>query len=201
VPHDGPDRWADGDSDEALVAAAQAGDVRALEALLDRHQTRVLRLTRLLGVRPQDRDDVAQDVFLRVFRHLAGFRAGHSFAGWLYRVTVNVVRDHRAERGRLRERETAWAPAHDDLEAAGPAEDPHATAEERDLARALEEALDRLTERERAVFVLLEMEGRDTLEVARALGVTRVTVRRHLGLARRRLREILENRESRGGRV
>lgn len=200
MPHDGPDRWADGDSDEALVAAAQDGDVRALEALLDRHQARVLRTARLLGVRPDDRDDVAQDVFLRVFRHLAGFRAGHSFAGWLYRVTVNVVRDHRAERGRRNERETAWTPVHEERERAGPADDPHATAEERDLARALEAALGELSDRERAVFVLREMEGRDTLEVARALGVTRVTVRRHLGLARRRLREILEKRSGAEGR-
>jgi RNA polymerase sigma-70 factor (ECF subfamily) len=188
------DSGSDVPSDESLVEAAQRGEVRALDALLSRHQDRVLRLTRLLGVPPQERDDVAQDVFIRVFRHIDSFRRGNPFSGWLYRVTVNVVHDHRRRTARSAAREEAWAGSDEDNRA-DDAPGPQASLEDRELARRLESALAHLTERERAVFVLREMEGLDSLEVARTLGVTRITVRRHLGLARRRLRTVLAGDE------
>ena len=61
-----------------------------------------------------------------------------------------------------------------------------------DRRHRLEVALGQISERERAVFVLREMEGLESREVAGALGITRITVRRHLGLARRRLRRVLQ---------
>jgi len=60
------------------------------------------------------------------------------------------------------------------------------------LRRRLEAALGRLSERERAVFVLTEIEGCDSREVARSLGITTITVRRHLGRAREHLRRLLD---------
>ena len=63
-----------------------------------------------------------------------------------------------------------------------------------DLRRRLEAGLAALSERERAVFVLRELEGLETVEVARALRITAITVRRHLGLARERLRRLLDEK-------
>ena len=180
-------------SDEALVAAAVAGDESAFEVLLGRHERRVLRVLRLLAVPPQDREDLAQETFIRVFRHLRGFKPGHPFAGWLYRITVNVVHDHRGRAARRSSRETTWA---DGLEGSpDPRPGPEEHVEERDWRRRLESALGGLSERERAVFVLREMERLETREVARILGVTSITVRRHLGLARKRLQKILSGDE------
>ncbi len=177
------------DADDVLVERARAGEIRAFEALLARHETAVLRVLRLLGIPAQDREDVAQDVFMRVFRHLGGYRAGGSFAGWVYRVTVNASHTWRRGHGRRRQTEAPWP---DGLDAAAEsAGGPEDAATDAMLRRRLEAALESLTERERAVFVLREVEGLETLEVARALGITRVTVRRHLGLARRRLRGLL----------
>ncbi len=88
-------------SDEALVQAAIEGEVRALETLIDRHQGRVLRILRFLGIPGQDREDVAQEIFVRIFRHLKGFRAGSEFGAWLYRLTVNAAHDYRSRAGRL----------------------------------------------------------------------------------------------------
>jgi RNA polymerase sigma-70 factor (ECF subfamily) len=181
-------------SDERLVAAARDGDVRAFETLLDRHQGKVLRVLRLMGVPSRDREDVAQEVFIRVFRHLDGFKAGHPFAGWLYRVTVNASYDYHLRTGRQARDEVPWSDgvgeraAHD-----GPG--PEREAEGRSLRDRLEAALGALSERERAVFVLKELEGQETPDVARALGITRITVRRHLGRARVRLRLLLGSSE------
>ena len=68
---------------------------------------------------------------------------------------------------------------------------PESEAELRDLRLQLTGAMAELTDRERAVFILREVEGLTTIEVARALGIARVTVRRHLNLARKRLRVAL----------
>ena len=53
----------------------------------------------LLGVRPDDLEDVAQDVLIRIFRHLDGYRRGGSFGGWVYRIAVNSVHDYRGRGG------------------------------------------------------------------------------------------------------
>lgn len=175
-------------SDEALADAAQRGDVRALDELIARHEAKVLRVLGFLGVVAQEREDVAQEIFIRVFRHLASFRRGRSFGGWLYRVTVNAAHDHRKGRERAeREVGDGALPLEPAAAGSGPAE----RLDRRDLRRALVEALERLSPRERAVFVLKEIEGLETVEVARALGVTAITVRRHLGRARRRLQKLL----------
>lgn len=176
--------------DELLVATAREGDVRAFEALLDRHQQKVLRVLRLMGVPGRDREDVAQEVFIRVFRHLDGFKAGRPFGGWLYRVTVNASYDYHLKTGRHARDEVPWEDGAEDRTAhGGPGPDREAAS--RGLRERLEKALGELSDRERAVFVLRELEGLDTVEVARALGITRITVRRHLGRARERLQKLL----------
>jgi len=172
-------------SDEDLAAAAADGDARAFETLLRRSEGRVLRVLRLLGVGREDREDVAQEVFVRVFRHLGGFRAGNSFPGWLYRISVNAAHDHRKKRRRLARRESAWGGTPE--ETAGGSGSAGEAARILESRRRLENALAALSERERAVFVLVELEGLETSAVARTLGITRITVRRHLGRARARL--------------
>lgn len=181
-----------GDRDDDLVIAARRGDGRAFEALLDRHQARVLRVLRLLGVRQEDREDVAQDVFVRVFRHLDRFRTGRSFSAWVYRIAVNASHDHRRKLAQRRESSLETRAADETPAAAAGPDD---LAHRLDRRRRLERALDALSERERAVFVLCEMEGQPTRVVARGLGITSITVRRHLGRARARLQSELEKIE------
>lgn len=172
-------------SDDELVREALAGDERPFEVLLRRHEATVVRVLRLLGVPARDRDDVAQEIFLRVFRYLGGFRPGRPFSGWIYRITVNAAHDYRARAGRAHLDEVEW-PAYLD-EAAGDVAAHDRRDEDRELRHRLEAALAVLSERERAVFVLRELEGLSTREVGRSLGITGITVRRHLGRARRAL--------------
>lgn len=181
-------------TDDSLVAAARDGDVRAFESLLLRHEARVLRVLRFLRVPPGDIEDVAQEVFIRVFRHLNGYRPGRSFEGWIYRMTVNAAHDQRRRAGRMAAEEGAWSD--DAATAPDPNPDPAELAGQEELRRRLERALDTLTERERAVFVVHEIEGLETRDVARALGISSITVRRHLSRARARLRRAFEADEN-----
>jgi RNA polymerase sigma-70 factor (ECF subfamily) len=176
----------DDGTEPSLIEAARGGDARAFEALLARHEARVFRVLRLLGVPASDRDDVAQNVFLRIFRSLDGFKAGRPFSAWVYKISSNAALDWRAQSDQRRREEAPWDDSLDDTaQAQAPA------GEALDLARRLEAALDTLSDRERAVFVLVEMEGVDRADAARALGITGITVRRHLGLAKERLRKAL----------
>ena len=178
-----------GITDEALAQAAQGGDVRAFEVLLLRHQGRVLRVLGFLGVARDDREDVSQDVFVRVFRHLDTFRSGQEFGAWIYRVTVNASHDWRSRRGRRDLGEAPWDESFDpDDQRPGPAE----SVRQRELRASLFRALETLSDRERSVFVLRELEGLDTSQVAKALRISAITVRRHLFQARRRLQRQLE---------
>ncbi len=186
-----------GPTDDELVRACRAGDARAFAALLARHDASVLRVLRLLGVPRADREDLGQDVFLRAFRYLGSYRSGRSFAGWLYRITVNVAHDWRRQQGERRADEVPWSSEAD--RTVDPAPGPEVRSEEGLLRRRLESALVHLSERERAVFVLCEIEDLSTLDVARALGITRITVRRHLGRAKGRLKQVLEERDSTEG--
>src|ERR1700757_664108 len=88
------------DALSALVERAREGDGRAFDRLMLETQERVVGVAwRLLGSR-EDARDAAQEVYLRVFRHLGRFRAERDFYGWLYRITVNVCRDAARRRRR-----------------------------------------------------------------------------------------------------
>lgn len=177
--------------DGALIAAARAGDSDAFERLLKRHEGRVLRVLRLLGVPDADREDVAQEIFVRVFRHLGGFRPGNPFSGWIYRITVNAAHDYRRHARRTPREDFDADTVLENAPDRAP--DPEQSAELRHRQRLLEQAMVRLSERERAVFVLCEIEGMETRQVARALRITSITVRRHLSRARTRLQALLES--------
>jgi RNA polymerase sigma factor (sigma-70 family) len=176
-------------SDETLAAAAREGESAAFDRLLRRHEGPVLALLRSLGVPPADREDVAQEIFIRLFRHLHRYRPSKPFGGWLYRISVNACHDYRRQnfrrRGEQPGSDAAMRAATDG--APGPSE-LYSGAEQQSR---LEKALEGLSERERAVFVLCEMEELPTRDVAKALRISSITVRRHLGRARRRLQEIL----------
>jgi len=176
-------------SDEQLAEAAREGESAAFDRLLRRHEGPVLALLRSLGVPPDDREDVAQEIFIRLFRHLDRYRPSQPFGGWLYRISVNACHDYRRQKLRRRGEqpgsEAAMREATDG--APGPSELYSGVEEKSRLEKALEE----LSERERAVFVLCEMEELPTRDVAKALRISAITVRRHLGRARRRLQAIL----------
>ncbi len=152
----------------------------AFEQLLALHERRVyLTALRLLG-RPEDAQDAAQEVFLRLHKNLARLDKDANFAAWLYRVTVNVCRDVARKRVQVAPLDENALASH----APGPAAELD-LAERRRLAMA---ALQRLPEKERAAVVLRDVEGLSTREVARILGSAEVPVRTQISRARQKLK-------------
>lgn len=147
-----------------------------LGELFDAHHARLSRLARRLTSDPEEAHDLVQEAFLRAARSPARVPEGAAAEPWLVRVVVNLCRD-RQRRRRIRQRPLA------EIVPQQPGS-PESAA----VARAtVQAALARLSPRRRAVLVLHELEGVDVVEVARLLGIARVTVRWHLAAARRDL--------------
>ncbi len=179
-----------------LIRSAALGDRRAFEDLVLRKRERVVRTAFQITGDWEDAKDVAQGVFLRLWRVLQRFDLEKRFDTWLYRITVNAAIDHLRERGPQGFLQALPEGAGESLR------DPGRPADELvdlgKLQRTFARMAARLAPKQRATFVLKEIEGLETAEVARVLGVTESTVRNHLLQARRILREGLK-REGIGG--
>ena len=181
----------EGMRDEAeLIRAAAEGDAIAFEELVLLKRERVVRTAYQITGDLEDARDVAQWVFLRLWKILRRFDPGRRFDTWVYRITVNAAIDLLREKGPR----GALQPLPDAPEALGA--DPSAPQDRRldlaDLQRAFLRLAAGLAPKQRAAFVLREIEGLPTEEVARALGVRESTVRNHLLQARRILKAGIE---------
>jgi RNA polymerase sigma factor (sigma-70 family) len=170
---------------EVADLMADGMPARRLEALFDAHHQRLYRLARRMSGDPEEARDLVQQAFLRAAARPGAIPAGEPAGeAWLVRVVVNLCRDR--HRRRQVRRRTVVSPA----DAIDPG--PEAAAMARDQVQA---ALAGLSSRRRAIVVMHEIEERDCGEIARLLGITRVTVRWHLAAGRRELRALLLNRE------
>lgn len=87
-------------TDEALMARAQGGDMSAFTALVRRYETRLFNYIRRMVGNASDGEDLFQETFLRVHKHLHKFRTSALFRPWVYRIATNLCRDHLRYRGR-----------------------------------------------------------------------------------------------------
>ena len=148
------------------------------------HERLVLGIAwRILG-RIEDAQDAAQEVFLRLFKHLD--ELGGDPKPWLYRVTVNICNDYYRRRPPLPEPYAGLADT---------APDPPRILTQAERKRLLMEGLQTLGERERAVVILREVEGLSTSEVADIPGVEEVTVRSQISMAKVKLAKYVRSRK------
>jgi RNA polymerase sigma-70 factor, ECF subfamily len=138
--------------DSALAAACQAGDLRAYERLYAQQGARMKNLARNLLGNSSDAEDAVQETFLKVQRGIASFRGQSSFVTWTFRILVNTCHD--ARRSRMRKKEVSG----EDTEES-PRPEPRAPGAHPSLRLALERALATLTQHQRDVFLLYEVEA------------------------------------------
>jgi RNA polymerase sigma-70 factor (ECF subfamily) len=171
--------------DEALVAAARAGDRDALEALLRRHYDRIAALCRRLAGNEADALDATQEALVAIVRGLATFDGSARFSTWAWRVATNACLDELRRRAR---RPVPGLPAGAEAAAGGPGlADAVATRLDVDAALAA------LPEPFRAAVVLRDLCGLDYGEIAAVLGIPPGTVRSRIARGRALLAEHLGN--------
>jgi RNA polymerase sigma-70 factor (ECF subfamily) len=170
------------DSIAADTALAASGDASAFERLYRTHVNRVHTLVRRM-LDADEADDVTQDVFIRAWQKLSTFRGESAFSTWLHRLAVNVVLARRKrvgiERGRF-------------INEDAPLERASGRPATPELSMDFEDALGRLPEGAKQVFVLHDVEGYRHEEIARMLGIVPGTSKSQLHHARMALRRHLE---------
>ena len=172
-----------------LIKRAAAGDTAAFEQIMIHSQQRVMAVTwRMLG-NEADARDASQEVFLRVYKYLKGFRQDQDFFAWLYGITINVCRDSLKERQNHSNRfvplsESAEGVAFEIADEHADAESIIVQAQQREL---IAKAIALLPFKERASIVLRDMEGCSTEEVAQVMKSSATTVRSQISSARKKI--------------
>lgn len=168
-------------TDEELVARAVSGDADSFNELILRWERPIYALAyRVIG-RQEDARDVCQETFLRAFRALAGFRGQAKFSSWLYRIALNQCRDWAR---RERRSPAEQVPEGVDLASLAAERESSESIEDlvarRDLTRAVERAMARLSEEQRTAIILKEYHGLTFQEIADLVGCPLSTVKTRL---------------------
>lgn len=175
------------ESDYALAQRAAKGDLAAFEQLYERHHRRVYSLCLRMMTNATEAEDLAQEVFIQLFRKIGSFRGESAFTTWLHRMTVNQVLMHFRKRGVRLEQTT------EDGET--PVQIVQGTANPNAMPVvdriALDRAIAQLPPGYRTVFTLHDVEGYEHEEIARKLGCSVGTSKSQLHKARMKLRGLL----------
>jgi RNA polymerase sigma-70 factor (ECF subfamily) len=177
-------------TDYALAQASAEGDMRAFEELYQRHNRRVYSLCLRMTQNVSEAEDLAQEVFIQLFRKIGSFRGESAFTTWLHRLTVNQVLMHFRKRGVRMEQTTEDGET--PVQVVTGTENPNAMPVVDRIA--LDKAIAQLPPGYRTVFVLHDVEGHEHEEIARMLGCSVGTSKSQLHKARMKLRKLLKQR-------
>ena len=185
-------------SDEELVIACQSGSREAMECLVKKHQRSVYSLLYQLAPDWSDNSDLAQEVFIRVYKGIRSLRNPKTFRSWLNQIVVNLFYDELRRRPRRLPTVSIDAPiesenGESDLIREIP--DPSLKPDEKSLVQELDQfirkAMAQLPEQFRTAIVLRELQGLSYEEIAEQIGCELGTVKSRIARARGRLQEVL----------
>ena len=178
-----------------LVKRVQQGDKQAFNLLVVKYQHKIIGLISRFVRDPMEREDIAQEAFVKAYRALPNFRGDSAFYTWLYRIAVNTAKNHLVSAGRR-------PPAQDiDVdEAAFSAQSdrmadfntPEASAMNDELASAIKQAITDLPESLKEAIILREIEGMSYEEIAQIMDCPIGTVRSRIFRARETIEEAMK---------
>jgi RNA polymerase sigma-70 factor (ECF subfamily) len=183
--------------DSAVVTAFLGGEERAFSELVERYQTRLLNfIYRTIGDRDRA-EDLVQEVFIRVYRHLHRFDRSKKFSTWAYTIASNLAKNELRNRSRnpLVLFQTMQGAADDDdrpLQFEDSTSRPDDMYRKRHLRELVEDTVAKLPEHHRQVFVLRELEGKSYEEIAEITDCNLGTVKSRLNRARTAFAAIIE---------
>src|SRR5688572_4242076 len=180
-------------ADEDLIQQVLDGNTALFELLMRRYNERVYRAARSIVRDEHETEDVMQQVYVNAFTHLRQFSGAARFSTWLTRIAVNeaLARVRRKVRYDSYDEERSRV---EPFPTRDPADDPERQAFAQELRGLLEQAIDTLPSGMREVFVLREVEGLSTFEVAECLDVSEDVVKTRLSRGRALLRQLLIER-------
>jgi len=171
------------DDEIGWIRQSQAGDPQSFEALVRRYQHMIHALTYRMTGSTADAEDLAQEVFIRAYRQLKSFRGDSKFSSWLYRIGVNTCLNWKKSAQRREKLHQDWADS-----------DPSPSSRTDELRVRVQEALTQLPAKQRAAIILTMYEEMNHAEAARVLGCSETTVSWRVFMARKKLKQWLEQK-------
>jgi RNA polymerase sigma-70 factor (ECF subfamily) len=187
----------EGLDDNALVTSYLGGASRAFDLLVERYQTRLLNFVyRTVGDRERA-EDLVQEAFVRVHRHLARFDRSKKFSTWIYTIASNLAKNELRNRSRnplvyFQTMTSGWEDEDRPIEFEDPTARPDDEFDRKHLRELVDAAVKRLPAHHRQVFVLRELEGRSYEEIAAITHCNLGTVKSRLNRARSAFAEIVQ---------
>ena len=182
--------------DGQVVQRHLGGDPQAFGTLVDRYQTRLLNfVNRTIGDRERA-EDLVQEVFIRVFRHLHRFDQTKKFSTWIYTIASNLAKNELRNRSRnplvlFQTIKKNWEADHRPLQFEDTTARPDDLYRKRFLKDAVDRCVVRLPEHHRVVFVLRELEGKSYQEIAEITACNLGTVKSRLNRARNSFAQLI----------
>ena len=171
-----------------LIIKAQNGGQEAFKRLVDKYRSQVIGVAFKMVGDYEDAKDISQLVFVKTYQNLHRFELGKKFSTWLYRITINASIDFLRKYRRYKH-ESVEDNLQELKENKGDAEEVY----RRGLIRAaIEKSLERLSFKQKSVFVLRDLEGLDIKSVSQVMAMPQATVRWYLHRARSRIRQELQ---------
>lgn len=181
----------EGLSEQQLLTRAKKGQIEAFAELARRYHEKVYQTVFWMTRDPHDTDDLVQEIFLKAFKHLKGFRGESSFYTWVYRMAMNTTLNflkkrtrEKRSREKLSQEYHQGASSHDGLS-------PESLCVGKELRGKLREAVESLPLAYKASFVLVAIQGMTHRQASRVLGCRENTVSWRMHKARRMLQERL----------
>lgn len=183
----------DRELDQELVERAQRGDKRAFELLVMKYQRKLARLLSRMVRDPAEIEDITQESFIKAYRALPQFRGESAFYTWLYRIAVNTAKNYLVARGRRAPTTTEFsseeAEGFEDAELLRDIATPDAELQTKQIASAVNKAVEALPEELRTAITLREIEGLSYEEIAQMMDCPIGTVRSRIFRAREAIAE------------
>ena len=183
--------------DSDVVAAFLAGEERAFQELVQRYQTRLLNfIYRTIGDRERA-EDLVQEVYIRVYRHIHRFDRSKKFSTWIYTIASNLAKNELRNRSRnplvlFQTIKKNWEDEDRPLQFEDTTTRPDDLYRKRHLRALVEDTVAKLPEHHREVFVLRELEGKSYEEIAEITDCNLGTVKSRLNRARNSFASIIE---------
>jgi RNA polymerase sigma-70 factor, ECF subfamily len=167
------------------IAAVKRGDRSAYDYVVGRYTKRVISIAWNIVRNAADAEDLAQEAFVKAFQSIDRFQSGEPFGPWIYRIVTNLALDVVKHRKKFREEELT------DTQPASRRDNAELPAMTSEIGRRIDAALESLPEMQRIVARLFLVEEFEHAQIAGMMALSEGTVRSHLSLARKKLREQL----------
>jgi RNA polymerase sigma-70 factor, ECF subfamily len=179
-------------NDEEVVARVLAGETAMFEIVMRRHNQRLYRIARAILRNDGEAEDVMQDAYVRAYEHLDQFVGKAKFSTWLTRIAIHEALARQRRGNRYQELEPRSEREGDPMDRfASLAPDPEQQASNSEVRRLLEEAVEKLPDAYRTIFMLRDVEDMSTTDAAEVLEITEDNVKVRLHRARALLRKSL----------